>query len=76
MRRFPLTMDQDKLQETKEKVQDWLADKQHRRCCKAALCAANAVILMGLTAGLTLLWINELRKGGHRHSCCRPDATK
>ena len=71
MGRFPLTMDQDKLQETKEKVENWLADKQHRRCCKVAMCAANAVILLGLTMGLTLLWVNELRRGNCRHHCCR-----
>ena len=63
------SMDQEKIQETEEKVKNWLADKQHRRCCKAAMYAANAVILLGLTAGLSLLWINELRKAG-RHDCC------
>ncbi len=65
----PTCMDQEKLDEAKEKVQDWLADKNHRKCCKVALCAANAVILMGLTAGLTLLWMNELYK--KHHHCCR-----
>ena len=64
-------MDQEKIEETKEKVENWLADKQHRRCCKVAMCAANAVVLLGLTMGLTLLWINELRRAnGHTH-CCR-----
>ena len=62
-------MDQEKIPETEEKVKNWLADKPHRRCCKAAMYAANAVILLGLTAGLSLLWINELRKAG-RHDCC------
>lgn len=68
-------MDQEKIQEAEEKVKHWLADKEHRRCCKVAMCAANAVILLGLTAGLTLLWINELRKSGHRH-CCQAPANK
>lgn len=65
------SMDQEKIEETKEKVENWLADKQHRRCCKVAMCAANAVVLLGLTMGLTLLWVNELRRAnGHNH-CCR-----
>ena len=64
-------MDQEKIEETKEKVENWLADKQHRRCCKVAMCAANAVVLLGLTMGLTLLWVNELRRANGRHHCCR-----
>lgn len=65
-------MDQETIINAEEKMKNWMADKNHRRCCKAALCAANAVILMGLTAGLALLWMNELRKASHHH-CCRPD---
>ena len=68
-------MDQEKIQETEEKVKNWLADKQHRKCCKAAMYAANTVILIGLTAGLTLLWVNELRKAG-RHNCCTTGGDK
>ena len=68
-------MDQEKIQETEEKVKNWLADKQHRRCCKAAMYAANTVILIGLTAGLTLLLVNELRKAG-RHHCCTTGGDK
>ena len=64
-------MDQEKLQETEEKVKAWMADKQHRRCIKAALCAANAVVLTGLTAGLALLWINELRRANGKCHCSK-----
>lgn len=63
-------MDQEKIKEAEEKVRNWVADKQHRRCMKAAMCAANAVVLLGLTAGLTLLWVNELRRANCRHRCC------
>ena len=31
----------------------------------------NAVILLGLTAGLAILWVNELRRANGRHHCCR-----
>lgn len=55
-------MEQEQLKKLEEKAQCWMADKQHRRCVKAALCAANAVVLMGLTAGLAILWMNELHR--------------
>lgn len=64
-------MDQEKIEATKEKVENWLADKQHRRCCKVAMCAANAVVLLGLTMGLTMLWVNELRRANIYHRCGR-----
>lgn len=64
-------MDQEQIKEAEAKVEQWMADKQHRRCMKAAFCAANAVILMGLTAGLTLLWINELRRSRCHTNCCK-----
>lgn len=67
-------MDQEQIKEAGAKVEQWMADKQHRRCMKVAFCAANAVILMGLTAGLTLLWINELRRGHCRANCCKNQA--
>lgn len=60
-------MDQEQIKQAEAKVEQWLADKHHRRCCKAALVAANAVILAGLTFGLSILWINELRKAGSCH---------
>lgn len=59
-------MDQEQIKQAEEKVEHWLEDKQHRRYCKAALVAANAVVLAGLTFGLSILWINELRKA----TCC------
>ena len=67
-------MDQEQIKEAEQKVEQWMADKHHRRCMKAAICAANAVILMGLTAGLTLLWINELRWANGK-SRCHKDGT-
>lgn len=67
-------MDREQIKEAEEKVRNWVADKQHRRCMKAAMCAANAVILLGLTAGLTLLWVNELRRGNCRHRCSTQNA--
>lgn len=61
-------MNQEQMKQAEEKVQHWMADKNHRRCMKVAMCAANAVVLIGLTAGLTLLWVNELRRAnGHPH---------
>ena len=60
-------MDQEQIKQAEAKVEQWLADKHHRRCCKAALVAANAVILAGLTFGLSILWINELRKADSCH---------
>ena len=69
-------MDQETIKETGEKVEHWLEDKQHRRCCKVALGAANAVVLMGLTVGVTLLWINELCRSRMHHHCCRPKEDK
>lgn len=48
-------MDQEQIKETEEKVEQWMADKHHRRCVKAAMCTANAVVLLGLTAGLAIL---------------------
>jgi hypothetical protein len=62
-------MDHEQIKEAEVKVEQWMADKHHRRCMKAAICAANAVILMGLTAGLTLLWINELRRANGKCRC-------
>lgn len=59
-------MIQEQIKQTEEKVQHWLADKQHRRCVKVAICAANAVVMLGLTAGLALLWVNELRRANTR----------
>lgn len=69
-------MDQEQIKEAEEKVGQWMADKHHRHCVKAAMCAANAVILMGLTAGLALLWVNELRRANCHHSCCKSSDTK
>ena len=63
-------MDQEQIKEAEVKVEQWLADKHHRHCVKAAMCAANAVILMGLTAGLAILWLNELRRANAQHKCC------
>ena len=63
----------EQIKEAEQKVEQWMADKHHRRCMKAAICAANAVILMGLTAGLAILWINELRRANGRMHCGRPD---
>lgn len=59
-------MEQEQWKKIEEKAQGWIADKQHRRCVKAALCAANAVVLMGLTAGLAILWINELHRANKK----------
>jgi hypothetical protein len=67
-------MDQEQIKETEEKVEQWMADKHHRRCVKAAICAANAVVLLGLTAGLAILWVNELRRANGRMGCCRNGA--
>ena len=64
-------MDQEQIKEAGAKVEQWMADKQHRRCMKVAFCAANAVILMGLTAGLALLWMNELRRAHCHTGCCK-----
>lgn len=64
-------MDQEQIKKTEEKVKEWMADKQHRRCAKVALCAANAVVLMGLTAGVALLWMNELRRANRHHQWCK-----
>lgn len=69
-------MDQETIKETGEKVKHWLEDKQHRRCCKVALCAANAVVLMGLTVGVTLLWMNVLYRSRMHHHCCRSNEDK
>ena len=66
-------MDQEQIKEAEVKVEQWMADKHHRHCVKAAMCAANAVILLGLTAGLAILWINELRRANGRMHCGRPD---
>ena len=52
----------EKVTDAGQKVQHWMEDKSNRRCFKAALCAANAVVLSGLTIGLSMLWINELRR--------------
>lgn len=68
------SMDTEKIKETGEKVQHWLQDKQHRRCCKVAMCAANAVVLAGLTLGVTLLWMNELRRAQVHRRCCKSGA--
>lgn len=62
----PPCMEQEQLKKWEEKAQGWMADKQHRRCVKAALCAANAVVLMGLTAGLAILWMNELHRANQK----------
>lgn len=64
------SMDQEYIKEKEEKIKEWMADKQHRRSIKAALCAANAVVLMGLTAGLAILWINELHRANGQHRGC------
>lgn len=55
-------MIKEKVTDAGQKVQHWMEDKNNRRCCKVALGAANAVILVGLTIGLSLLWVNELRR--------------
>lgn len=60
----------EKVADAGQKVQHWMEDKHNRRCCKVAMGAANAVVLLGLTVGLTLLWVNELRRSNHHH-CCR-----
>lgn len=55
-------MDREKIQETEDSVRNWLADSHHRRCCKLALGIANGVMLLGLTAGMAMLCLMELRK--------------
>lgn len=62
-------MDHEQLKQSEEKIEHWLADKQHRHCVKAAMYAANAVIIMGLTAGLAILWINELHRANKQRHC-------
>ena len=69
-------MDQEQIKEAEVKVEQWLADKHHRHCVKAAMCAANAVILMGLTAGLAILWINELRRANSKCHCGKSDESR
>lgn len=70
-------MDQERIQEVEESVRNWLADRHHRRCCKLAMGIANGVMLMGLTAGMAMLCLLELRKAryGHCH-CHQPDGKK
>ena len=54
-----------------------MADSHHRRCCKIALGIANGVMLMGLTAGMAMLCLLELRKMRCHHHCCnRADEQK
>ncbi|MBQ3240253.1 MAG: hypothetical protein IJB00_03615 [Akkermansia sp.] len=66
----------EKVADAGQQVRHWMEDKHNRRCCKVAMGAANAVVLLGLTVGLTLLWVNELRRGNHRHHCCRDKANQ
>lgn len=66
----------EKVADAGQKVQHWMEDKHNRRCCKVAMGAANAVVLLGLTVGLTLLWVNELRCGNNRRHCCRDKASQ
>lgn len=63
-------MDREKLQEAEDSVRNWMADSHHRRCCKIALGIANGVMLMGLTAGMAMLCLLELRKMRCHHHCC------
>lgn len=72
-----ISMDQEKIHEAEEGVRHWLADGHHRRCCRLALGVANAVMLMGLTAGMAMLCLMELRKARccHKH-CCKSDGEK
>lgn len=63
-------MDREKLQEAEDSVRNWMADSHHRRCCKIALGIANGVMLMGLTAGMAMLCLLELRKMRYHHHCC------
>ncbi len=70
-------MDREKLQETGENVRNWLADSHHRRCCKMALGIANGVMLLGLTAGMAMLCLMELRKARCcHHHCHKPEGQK
>ena len=70
-------MDREKIQEAEEGVRHWLADDRHRKCCKLVLGIANGVMLLGLTAGMAMLCLMELRKArcGHCH-CHKPDEEK
>lgn len=63
-------MDREKIHEAEEGVRNWLADSHHRRCCKLALGIANGVMLMGLTAGMAMLCLLELRKMRCCHNHC------
>lgn len=66
-------MDPEKIQQTEDAVKQWLADSRHRKCCKMALGIANGVMLLGLTAGMAMLCLLELRKarcGHHCHGSC------
>ena len=70
-------MDREMIQEAEEGVRNWLADRHHRRCCKLLIGVANGVMLMGLTAGMAMLCLMELRKARCCHQrCCRQDEKK
>lgn len=71
-----ICMNPEKIQDAGENVRQWLADSHHRRCCKMALGIANGVMLLGLTAGMAMLCLMELRKARCHHHCCRKDEQK
>ena len=67
-------MDLEKIEQKEQEVRNWLADDHHRRCCKMVISIANGVMLMGLTAGMAMLCLMELRKMRCHHHCCKPDS--
>ncbi|MBR2125928.1 MAG: hypothetical protein IJ943_04265 [Akkermansia sp.] len=67
-------MDLEKIEQKEQEVRSWLADDRHRKCCKMVMSIANGVMLMGLTAGMAMLCLLELRKMHHHHHCCKPNS--
>lgn len=67
-------MDLEKIEQKEQEVRNWLADDRHRKCCKMVMSIANGVMLMGLTAGMAMLCLLELRKMHHHHHCCKPNS--
>ena len=63
-------MDLEKIEQKEQEVRSWLADDRHRKCCKMVMSIANGVMLMGLTAGMAMLCLLELRKMRCCHNHC------
>ena len=46
----------EKVADAGQQVRHWMEDKHNRRCCKVAMGAANAVVLLGLLSPMLVFF--------------------